>query len=217
MIDEEDDDFHENRVIEVRWREAIDGLDNLRVLGRLYGHVAYTGTKRAGDGEWIDDGRPRASAQAAAIAQAIEEQFCRSCANSGVRENQPCDDPLSNDGQLVVDGDNTGGRQADFDEKMAMKLPTIGPIQPLILGLHSMVRVKAASVAETIEHNRSIGGTHEVPDEEEIDIRQRQGTPRVEGSCACTSKSVDGAKHEDRIGRYNGNQPINGDRNGFHA
>ncbi|CAK7324650.1 unnamed protein product [Dovyalis caffra] len=62
MIDEEDDDFHENRVIEVRWREALDGLDNLRVSGRL---------------------------------------------NSGVQENQPSDDPLSNDGQLVVDGDNT--------------------------------------------------------------------------------------------------------------
>ncbi|KAM6552582.1 hypothetical protein CsatB_013344 [Cannabis sativa] len=35
MIDEEDDDdFHENRVIEVRWREALDGLDHLQVLGQ---------------------------------------------------------------------------------------------------------------------------------------------------------------------------------------
>ncbi|XP_057982343.1 E3 ubiquitin-protein ligase UPL1-like isoform X2 [Malania oleifera] len=33
MVDEEDDDFHENRVIEVRWREALDGLDHLQVLG----------------------------------------------------------------------------------------------------------------------------------------------------------------------------------------
>ncbi|KAM1114974.1 hypothetical protein ACFX19_005779 [Malus domestica] len=32
MIDEDDDDFHENRVIEVRWREALDGLDHLQVL-----------------------------------------------------------------------------------------------------------------------------------------------------------------------------------------
>ncbi|KAI5571218.1 hypothetical protein BDE02_11G079400 [Populus trichocarpa] len=32
MIDE--DDFHENRVIEVRWREALDGLDHLQVLGQ---------------------------------------------------------------------------------------------------------------------------------------------------------------------------------------
>ncbi|KAK6934616.1 HUWE1/Rev1, ubiquitin binding region [Dillenia turbinata] len=30
MVD--DDDFHENRVIEVRWREALDGLDHLQVL-----------------------------------------------------------------------------------------------------------------------------------------------------------------------------------------
>lgn len=34
MIDDEDDDFHENRVIEVRWREALDGLDHLQVLGQ---------------------------------------------------------------------------------------------------------------------------------------------------------------------------------------
>ncbi|RVW50069.1 E3 ubiquitin-protein ligase UPL1 [Vitis vinifera] len=34
MVDEEDDDFHENRVIEVRWREALHGLDHLQVLGQ---------------------------------------------------------------------------------------------------------------------------------------------------------------------------------------
>ncbi|XP_019051618.1 PREDICTED: E3 ubiquitin-protein ligase UPL1-like isoform X2 [Nelumbo nucifera] len=33
MIDE-DDDFHENHVIEVRWREVLDGFDHLQVLGR---------------------------------------------------------------------------------------------------------------------------------------------------------------------------------------
>ncbi|XP_073020547.1 E3 ubiquitin-protein ligase UPL1-like isoform X2 [Primulina eburnea] len=33
MVDEEDD-FHENRFIEVRWREALDGLDHLQVLGQ---------------------------------------------------------------------------------------------------------------------------------------------------------------------------------------
>lgn len=32
MIDEEDDDFPENHVIEVRWREGLTGLDQLRVL-----------------------------------------------------------------------------------------------------------------------------------------------------------------------------------------
>ncbi|XP_074367519.1 E3 ubiquitin-protein ligase UPL1-like isoform X2 [Apium graveolens] len=34
MVDEDEDDFHENRVIEVRWREALDGLDHLQVLGQ---------------------------------------------------------------------------------------------------------------------------------------------------------------------------------------
>ncbi|CAK7323994.1 unnamed protein product, partial [Dovyalis caffra] len=39
-------------------------------------------------------------------------------------------------------------------------------------------------VAETIEHTRSIGGTHEVPYEEETDIQEQQGTPHVERSRA---------------------------------
>ncbi|XP_011038805.1 PREDICTED: E3 ubiquitin-protein ligase UPL1 isoform X2 [Populus euphratica] len=252
MIDEEDDDFHENRVIEVRWREALDGLDHLQVLGQpgasgglidvaaepfegvnvddLFGlrrplgfdrrrqsgrssfersvtevngfqhplllrpsqsgdlvsmwssgghssrdlealssgsfdvahfyidapvlpyeHVPSSifvdrsgsaappplsdysvgmdslhtqGRRGPGDGRWTDDGQPQAGAQAAAIAQAIEEQFLsqlgsvpatnvpteRQFQNSGVQENQPSD-PLSNDGQVVVDGDNTSNQE----------------------------------------------------------------------------------------------------------
>ncbi|XP_031120155.1 E3 ubiquitin-protein ligase UPL1-like [Ipomoea triloba] len=34
VVDEEEDEFHENRVIEIRWREALDGLDHLQVLGQ---------------------------------------------------------------------------------------------------------------------------------------------------------------------------------------
>ncbi|XP_022932377.1 E3 ubiquitin-protein ligase UPL1 isoform X1 [Cucurbita moschata] len=34
MVDEEDDDFHENRVIENRWREALDGFDHLQIPGQ---------------------------------------------------------------------------------------------------------------------------------------------------------------------------------------
>ncbi|KAG9144124.1 hypothetical protein Leryth_013767 [Lithospermum erythrorhizon] len=35
MMDEDEDDFHENRVIEVRWREALDGLDQFQVHGQF--------------------------------------------------------------------------------------------------------------------------------------------------------------------------------------
>ncbi|CAK7350064.1 unnamed protein product [Dovyalis caffra] len=96
------------------------------------------------------------------------------------------------------------------------------PDAPKIVNLllKALVLWKAQSRAANASEQsiiESIGGTHEVPDEEEADIRQRRGTPHVERSRACTSKSIDRAKHEDRIGRYNGNQPINGDRNGFHA
>ncbi|XP_034925181.1 E3 ubiquitin-protein ligase UPL1 isoform X3 [Populus alba] len=204
MIDEEDDDFHENRVIEVRWREALDGLDHLQVLGQpgasgglidvaaepfegvnvddLFGlrrplgfdrrrqsgrssfersvtevngfqhplllrpsqsgdlvsmwssgmdSLHTQGRRGPGDGRWTDDGQPQAGAQAAAIAQAIEEQFLsqlcsvpatnvpteRQFQNSGVQENQPSD-PLSNDGQVVVDGDNTSNQQLEVHQEI---------------------------------------------------------------------------------------------------
>ncbi|KAH0920548.1 hypothetical protein HID58_020566 [Brassica napus] len=44
MIDEDEDDIHENRVIEVQWREALDGLDHFQILGRS-----------GGGNEFIDD------------------------------------------------------------------------------------------------------------------------------------------------------------------
>ncbi|CAK7324651.1 unnamed protein product [Dovyalis caffra] len=48
--------------------------------------------------------------------------------------------------------------------------PRVGIRRKLQYQVRDMMK-KAASAAETIEHNRSIGGTHEVPDEEETDIR----------------------------------------------
>ncbi|KAB2044499.1 hypothetical protein ES319_D01G095000v1 [Gossypium barbadense] len=256
MIDEEDDDFHERRVIEVRWREALDGLDHLQVLGQpgapsglidvaaepfegvnvddlfglrrpvgferrrsngrssfdrsvtevngfqhplllrpsqagdlslmwssggnssrdleafssgsfdvthfymfdapglpfdhapnsLFGDrlgsaapppltdysvgmdsLHLQGRRGPGDGRWTDDGQPQASAQAAAIAQAVEEQFVshlrstapannlaeRQSQNSGVQESQPSDAPPSNDGKAVVEGENTSSQQSE--------------------------------------------------------------------------------------------------------
>ncbi|XVE80553.1 hypothetical protein DITRI_Ditri14bG0149300 [Diplodiscus trichospermus] len=256
MIDDEDDDFHEHRVIEVRWREALDGLDHLQVLGQpggasglidvaaepfegvnvddlfglrrpvgferrrsngrssfersvtevngfqhplllrpsqsgdlssmwssggnssrdlealssgsfdvthfymfdapvlpydhapssLFGDrlgsaapppltdyslgmdsLHLTGRRGPGDGRWTDDGQPQASAQAAAIAQAVEEQFVshlrgvapannlaeRQSQNSGTLEAQPSDAPPSNDDKAVVEGDNASGQQSE--------------------------------------------------------------------------------------------------------
>lgn len=39
MIDEEENDFPENRVIEVRWRDGLSGMDQLRVLSRTGGRT----------------------------------------------------------------------------------------------------------------------------------------------------------------------------------
>ncbi|XVF70904.1 hypothetical protein PTKIN_Ptkin11bG0199900 [Pterospermum kingtungense] len=257
MIDEEDDDFHEHRVIEVRWREALDGLDHLQVLaqpgtasgfidvaaepfegvnvddlfglrrpvgferrrsngrssfersvaevngfqhplllrpsqsgdlgsmwssggnssrdlealssgsfnvthfymfdapvlpydhgsGSLFGDrlgsaapppltdysasmdsLHLSGRRGPGDGRWTDDGQPQASAQASAIAQAVEEQFVshlrssapgnnlaeRQSQNSGLQEVQPSDVPPSNG---VKAEDNTGIQQSDDQQQ----------------------------------------------------------------------------------------------------
>ncbi|XP_039055740.1 E3 ubiquitin-protein ligase UPL1-like [Hibiscus syriacus] len=253
MIDEEDDDFDGHRVIEVRWREALDGLDHLQVLGQpgaasglidqtaepfegvnvddLFGLRRPVGFERrrsngrssfdrsvtevngfqlplllrpsqsgdlssmrssggnsfrdleaissgsfdvtqfymfdapgrpydqapnglfghrlgcaaptpltdysvgmdhcickgggGGDGRWTDDGQPQASAQAAAIAQAVEEQFIshfcsttpsndlaeRHSQNSGIQELQPLGATPSNDGKAVVQGENASSEQ----------------------------------------------------------------------------------------------------------
>ncbi|OMP04235.1 hypothetical protein COLO4_09844 [Corchorus olitorius] len=256
MIDEEDDDFHEHRVIEVRWREALDGLDHLQVLGQPggasglidvaaepfegvnvddlfglrrpvgferrrsngrssfersvtevngfqhplllrpsqsgdlssmwssggtssrdlealssgsfdvthfymfdapvlpYDHAPSSlfggrvgsvapppltdysvgmdslhlpGRRGPGDGRWTDDGQPQASSQAAAIAQVFEEQFVshlrsiapasnlaeRQSQNSGMQETQPSDAPVSNDGKVILEGDNASSQQSE--------------------------------------------------------------------------------------------------------
>ncbi|KAL3599108.1 hypothetical protein D5086_007026 [Populus alba] len=79
------------------------------------------GQRGPSNDRWIDDGQPQAGAPATEIAQVIEEQFLlplcsvpatnasieRRFQNSGVLENKPFDNPLSNDGQVVVDGDYT--------------------------------------------------------------------------------------------------------------
>ncbi|KAE8654176.1 E3 ubiquitin protein ligase upl2, putative isoform 2 [Hibiscus syriacus] len=255
MIDEEDDDFDGHRVIEVRWREALDGLDHLQVLGQpgaasglidqtaepfegvnvddLFGLRRPVGFERrrsngrssfdrsvtevngfqlplllrpsqsgdlssmrssggnsfrdleaissgsfdvtqfymfdapgrpydqapnglfghrlgcaaptpltdysvgmdhcickgggGGDGRWTDDGQPQASAQAAAIAQAVEEQFIshfcsttpsndlaeRHSQNSGIQELQPLGATPSNDGKAVPNSLSVAGEMAE--------------------------------------------------------------------------------------------------------
>ncbi|KAJ4829060.1 E3 ubiquitin- protein ligase upl1 [Turnera subulata] len=93
------------------------GIDSLQIQGR----------RGPGNGRWSDDGQPQADAQAAVIAQAVEEQFLshlrfvapadvpaeRQSQNSGVQENQPRNDPPSHDEQVVLEGDNTSTQQAE--------------------------------------------------------------------------------------------------------
>ncbi|PSR95563.1 E3 ubiquitin-protein like [Actinidia chinensis var. chinensis] len=81
------------------------------------------------DGRWTDDGQPQASGLAAAIAQAMEEQFIsqlrsiapedtpaeRQSHNSGLHESQQSDVPLTNDSQLAVIGRSTGSQHPEND------------------------------------------------------------------------------------------------------
>ena len=254
MIDEDDDDLYENRVVEVRWREALDGLDHLQVLGQPgaasslidisaepfegvnvddlfgfrrplgferrrqagrssferavtengfqhpllsrppqtgdlvsmwssggsmsrdlealssggfdvahfymfdapvlpYDHVPSSlfgerlggaapppltdysvgmdslqlpGRRGLSDGRWTDDGQPQASANAAAIAQAVEEHFlCHlhtvaPADTSGERQaasDREPNAPLSNDSQVAVDRDNSSNQQSEGQQQ----------------------------------------------------------------------------------------------------
>ncbi|XP_037491239.1 E3 ubiquitin-protein ligase UPL1 isoform X2 [Jatropha curcas] len=97
------------------------GMDSLQIQGR----------RGPGDGRWTDDGQPQASTQAAVIAQAVEEQFLsqlrslapasghteRQSQHSGVQESQPSNDPPSNDGQVLLEGDNTSGQQTEVQQQ----------------------------------------------------------------------------------------------------
>ncbi|KAA8527075.1 hypothetical protein F0562_008696 [Nyssa sinensis] len=88
------------------------GLESLRLPGR----------RGSGDGRWTDDGQPQAGGLAAAIAQAVEEQFIsqlrsiapassaaeRQSQNSGLPDKQQSDVLLTNDSELEIDGENTG-------------------------------------------------------------------------------------------------------------
>ncbi|TXG67972.1 hypothetical protein EZV62_009247 [Acer yangbiense] len=89
------------------------GMDSLHLSGR----------RGPGDGRWTDDGQPQASAQASAIAQAVEEHFMshlhstspannlaeRQSQNSGVQDRQPSDAPPST--HAVVEGEDVGSLQ----------------------------------------------------------------------------------------------------------
>ncbi|GAB2297125.1 E3 ubiquitin-protein ligase upl1 [Dionaea muscipula] len=103
MVGDEDDDYHDNRVIEVRWREALDGFDLLQVLGQSrsgildfnsepsvgMGSLQLSRHRGSADGRWTDDGLPQAGGLASAVAQTVEELFVSLlCCNS------PADDPV---------------------------------------------------------------------------------------------------------------------------
>ncbi|KAG6736657.1 hypothetical protein POTOM_060468 [Populus tomentosa] len=80
-----------------------------------------------------------------------------------------------------------------------------------------MMNRQLRQAAETVEHNQNVGGTQEVPDEEETDIQQQEGTTHVEGNHAVhQNESVEQDMRLESEG-HNGNQPINGGWTGFHA
>ncbi|XP_028759255.1 E3 ubiquitin-protein ligase UPL1 [Neltuma alba] len=96
------------------------GLDSLQLPGR----------RGLSNGRWTDDGQPQGGAQAAAIAQAVEERFLsqlRSIApssspveqqsnNSGVQERQS-DAPSSHDGPILVVGTDSTTQQVECQQQ----------------------------------------------------------------------------------------------------
>ncbi|XP_065862675.1 E3 ubiquitin-protein ligase UPL1-like isoform X2 [Euphorbia lathyris] len=97
------------------------GMDSLHIQGRR-GSI---------DGRWTDDGLPQASSQATVIAQSVEGQFVsqlrslapasdpieRQSQHPGLQDSQPSNDPPSNDGQVLVEGDNTSSQQTEVQQQ----------------------------------------------------------------------------------------------------
>ncbi|KAK6947097.1 HUWE1/Rev1, ubiquitin binding region [Dillenia turbinata] len=93
------------------------GMDSLLLPGR----------RGAGDGRWTDDGQPQGGGQAAAIAQAIEEQFIsqfrsltpvnssteRPLHTSKQQDKQQWKTLVSNDGQLQLEAENIDNQQGN--------------------------------------------------------------------------------------------------------
>ncbi|KAG6685953.1 hypothetical protein I3842_12G137700 [Carya illinoinensis] len=106
------------------------GMDSLQLPGR----------RGPGDGRWTDDGLPQAGAQAAAIAQAVEEHFIsqlRSVApaigpdenqsqNMGVQEKEP-DALPSNDSLVMAEGANTNSQQSEGQHEENGDEATVNP------------------------------------------------------------------------------------------
>ncbi|XP_040986368.1 E3 ubiquitin-protein ligase UPL1-like isoform X1 [Juglans microcarpa x Juglans regia] len=107
------------------------GMDSLQLPGR----------RGPGDGRWTDDGQPQAGAQAAAIAQAVEEHFIsqlrsvappngtdeRQSQNSEVQEKQP-DAPPSNNDPVAVEGANTNSQQSEGQHQENGDETTLNPV-----------------------------------------------------------------------------------------
>lgn len=137
------------------------GMDSLQLPGR----------RGPGDGRWTDDGQPQAGAQAAAIAQAVEEQFIshlRSIApanspterlsqNSGVQEKQPDAIP-SNDSLLAAGGVNMDGQQGEGQQQENGDETTRQEVNPMVESVNYGEQVNPEP---TLEHPGQCLQTHE--------------------------------------------------------
>ncbi|KAK4487432.1 hypothetical protein RD792_005935, partial [Penstemon davidsonii] len=99
------------------------GLESLRGSGR----------RGPGDGRWTDDGQPQAGGQAAAIAQAVEEQFISQLSNNypaemlsrnlGLPEIQDRDPIIATDyDQVALGVENTAAQQDDDQHRNNVNL-----------------------------------------------------------------------------------------------
>ncbi|XP_059440839.1 E3 ubiquitin-protein ligase UPL1 isoform X2 [Corylus avellana] len=127
------------------------GMDSLQLPGR----------RGPGDGRWTDDGQPQAGAQAAAIAQAVEEQFIsqlrsiaptnspaeRQSQNSGVQEKQP-DALPSNDSAVVAEGANTHCQQSEGQHQENGDETTHQEVNPMVESVTCGEQVNPESILE---------------------------------------------------------------------
>ncbi|KAK4575710.1 hypothetical protein RGQ29_026607 [Quercus rubra] len=138
------------------------GMDSLQLPGR----------RGPSDGRWTDDGQPQATAQAAAIAQAIEEQFIsqlrsiapvnspieRQSQNSGVPEKQPDATPSDDSPVVAVDGANNNSHQSEGQPQENGDEVTHHQVNPTVESVTSGEQVNPESI---LEHAGELLQAHE--------------------------------------------------------
>ncbi|XP_068637077.1 E3 ubiquitin-protein ligase UPL1-like isoform X2 [Aristolochia californica] len=132
------------------------------------------GRRGPGDGRWTDDGQPQAGGQAAAIAQAVEEQFI-----SQLRSVTPSNNP-----SVARQSGNSARQEKQQSGSPPSNLSNQPQIADVVVGSqHGEAQVQGAGRNSIVDNqeNRMVGGESELPDSSREQMNAEPVIGEVEG------------------------------------